>query len=338
VKKLLIALLVIVLLAAAGGGAVLWSAERSVDAPGPLGDSAEVSFTVPKAASAREVGRLLEAEGLISDARLWRYFLWRRGGLNAKAGRFMLRRGSSMRALATALEGMPIPEDAPVVVVEGWRIRDTDAERASAGLINAGAYAASAAKPSSFKAPFGLPGRSLEGYLFPETYRVPKIGLDPAQLVQRQLDTFVERVYLPHKDELEKSPRTLNDLVTMASLLEREEPKPEQRPLVAGILWKRIDLGIPLGVDATSRYELDEWNDRAKFLKHLRDESDPYNSRLKKGLPPTAIGAITEASFLAALHPTASEFLYYLHDSEKTLHPSRNAKEHEALRKKYGVH
>jgi UPF0755 protein len=83
---------------------------------------------------------------------------------------------------------------------------------------------------------------------------------------------------------------------------------------------------------------LEEWNDRKHFLERLRDQADPYNTRTRKGLPPTPIGSPTEASLLAALHPVASEFLYYLHDGEKKLHPSRNAAEHEALRKKYSIY
>ena len=71
----------------------------------------------------------------------------------------------------------------------------------------------------------------------------------------------------------------------MASMLEREEPKPEQRPMVAGILWKRIDNKWNLGVDATSRYTLEEWNNRKAFLKKLRDPKDPYNTRLKEVFP-----------------------------------------------------
>src|SRR5262249_45930264 len=122
------------------------------------------------------------------------------------------------------------------------------------------------------------------------------------------------------------------------SMLEREEPTPSNRPLVAGILWKRIDRGFPLGVDATSRYELPEWNDRAAFLVKLRDQADAYNTRHKPGLPPTPIGAPTLAAIEAALRPTESDYLYYLHDAQKVLHASRNADEHEALRKKYSVY
>ena len=124
----------------------------------------------------------------------------------------------------------------------------------------------------------------------------------------------------------------------MASLLEREEPLPAQRPLVAGILWKRIDAGVPLGVDATSRYELREWNDRKAFLQRLRDPADPWNTRMKKGLPPGAIGSPTVDSLLAALRPQKSEFWYYLHDAQRILRPSRNGAEHEELRRKYNVY
>ena len=136
----------------------------------------------------------------------------------------------------------------------------------------------------------------------------------------------------------DRSGRSLDEVVVMASMLEREEPKPAQRPVVAGILWKRINMKFPLGVDATSRYGLRDWNDRSAFLKRLRDPGDAYNTRMKVGLPPGPIGAPTVDSLTAALRPQANEFLYYLHDADKNLHPSRNAAEHEALRAKFNVY
>jgi UPF0755 protein len=244
----------------------------------------------------------------------------------------------TLAELATALEGPPLPEDVPFVVIEGWRLRDTDEALATAGLIQPGAYLAAASKPSRYTAPFPLPSGTLEGYLYPETYRVVPGALAVEELIQRQLDTFAERFYLPHREALTHSGRSLHEVVVMASMLEREEPVPAQRPLVAGILWKRVDRGVPLGVDATSRYQLAEWNDRQAFLQRLRDPEDPWNSRLRKGLPPGPIGAPTVESLQAALSPQASEFWYYLHDSERRLHPSRNAEEHEALRRKYNVY
>ena len=124
----------------------------------------------------------------------------------------------------------------------------------------------------------------------------------------------------------------------MGSMLEREEPKPTNRPLVAGIMWKRLDIDLGLGIDATSRYTLEDWNDWRGVPEELRDPKDPYNTRLRRGLPPTAIGNPGAASLEAAMRPEASEWLYYLHDAQQNLHPARNEREHEANRLKFGVY
>ncbi|MCY1019612.1 endolytic transglycosylase MltG [Pyxidicoccus sp. MSG2] len=329
---------VVVMLAIGGTGAFLWAEGQLRSTMAPPG-AAPVEFTVPKGTSGRGLGALLADQGLIRDARIWRWLLFRRGSFSPKAGRHEVSPSMTMAELATALEGNPIPEDVPFVVVEGWRLRDTDAALTAAGLITAGAYIAEASNPGKFTAPFPLPTvGTLEGYLYPETYGILPGKLDVHQLIQRQLDMFAERFFAPNRDGLTKSGRTLHEVVIMASMLEREEPLPEQRPLVAGILWKRVDKGFPLGVDATSRYELAQWNDRIAFLKRLRDTQDPYNTRHRKGLPPSPIGAPTVASLQAAMTPKPSDFWYYLHDAERKLHPSRNADEHEALRRKYNVY
>lgn len=338
-KKIFVGLAgVLVLLVAAGAGAFWWveqAANQSVAAPG----APTVEFTVPKGTSGRGLGALLVTQGLIRDARVWRWHLFRRGKFSPKAGRHPVSPSMTVAELASALEDNPLPDDVPFVVVEGWRLRDTDAALSAAGFISAGAYIAAASDPSRFTAPFPLPtGGTLEGYLYPETYGVIPGKLDVEDLIQRQLDAFAERFYKPNRDAIAKSGRSLHEVVVMASMLEREEPVPNQRPLVAGILWKRVDKGFPLGVDATSRYALAQWNDRREFLKRLRDPEDPYNTRHRKGLPPGPIGAPTVESLQAAMAPKSSEFWYYLHDAEKTLHPSRNAEEHEALRRKYNVY
>lgn len=337
-KRILVVLLVLLVLGAgAGVGAFMWAEGQVRGAMAPPGAPA-VEFTVPKGVSGRGLGAQLEAQGLIRSARLWSWMLYRRGRLALKAGRHSLSPSMTMEELATALESNPLAEDRPFVVIEGWRLRDTDEALAAEGLISPGSYIEAASKPERFTAPFPLPRGTLEGYLYPETYRVTPGKVDVQALIQRQLDTFAERFYTPHRDALGRSGRSLHEVVVMASMLEREEPVPAQRPLVAGILWKRIDKGVPLGVDATSRYELPEWNDRQAFLKRLRNPEDPWNSRHRKGLPPGPIGAPTVESLKAALAPTPSEFWYYLHDAERRLHPSRNAEEHEALRRKYNVY
>ncbi|QRO00212.1 endolytic transglycosylase MltG [Archangium violaceum] len=337
-KRILLVLLVLVVLAAGGvAGTFFWAESQVKQAAAPPG-APTVEFTVSKGVTGRGLGPQLASQGLIRDARLWRWHLFRRGSFAPKAGRHAVSPSMTMAEIATALEGNPIPDDVPFVIVEGWRLRDTDAALVTAGLIKPGAYIAAASQPARFTAPFTLPRATLEGYLYPETYRVVPGAFKVEELIQRQLDTFTERFYAPQKAAIERSGRSLHEVVVMASMLEREEPVPAQRPLVAGILWKRVDKGFPLGVDATSRYELAEWNDRLAFLQRLRDTSDPWNSRHRKGLPPGPIGAPSVESLQAALAPKPSEFWYYLHDAERRLHPSRNAEEHEALRRKYNVY
>lgn len=336
-KRVFVALAVLLVLVATGALVFVYSLNAEAHQQAEISaDAAE--FEVPKGANAKTVGRLLEEKHLVGSHLVWRYTIWSRGGLKLKAGKFKLEGRLSTFDIADALEKSPLAEDEPFVVVEGFRIRDTDAALVEAGRISAGEYIKAASSADGYTASFPLPKGTLEGYLYPETYQLPKGRIDARQLVQKQLDLFGARVFTPNEAALKAQKRTLHELVTMASMLEREEPTPSNRPLVAGILWKRISQGWALGVDATSRYELEKWNDRKEFLVKLRDQSDAYNTRYKKGLPPTPIGAPTTASFEAALKPTESEYLYYLHDSNHVLHPSRNADEHEALRKKYDVY
>lgn len=305
------------------------------DAPVVPGDDAPFVFEVPKGASASRLGPALVDAGLVSGEWGWKLYL-RQADLGClKAGRFQVRRSMSLNELRTTLCGVPLAEEVPFTVVEGMRIRDIDDALVATGRMQAGTYT-TLATSKGVDLPFDVPFATLEGFLYPETYAIPATGeIDAKRLIERQLALFQERFLSKHTDF---GKRTLAEVVIMASMLEREEPKPSQRPMVAGILWKRIDNGWNLGVDATSRYTLDKWNDRKAFLGKLRDPDDPYNSRLRPGLPPGPIGNPSLESLEAALQPVASEFWYYLHDGTGTLRPARDAAGHEANRKRYDVY
>ena len=321
------------LLLLAGCGMVTETYNKAADPT----DAVETVVAVPKGVTPRTLGPVLAEAGVVDDGGdFTTYARLSKEGACLKAGRHRLSRSMTPRKILEVVCGVPLPEDTPFTVVEGWRIREIDAALTEKGLITAGAYAAAAANSSAFKADFPLPTGSLEGYLYPETYMITPDRFEVGAFIQRQLDLFGERFAVPYKDRLGE--RSLGEIVIMASMLEREEPNPKNRPIVAGILWKRINSGWNLGVDATSRYELEDWNDRQVFLKHLRDPSDPYNSRLRPGLPPTPIGNPALPSLTAAAEPTESEFWYYLHDGQQNLHPSRNVAEHEAFRKQYNVY
>lgn len=322
------------LLAAAGAyGWYHWAASPVDPAAGP------VDFRVPKGTAASAVGARLAAAGLLRSELAWKIYFKLAAPPAPKAGLHRVSAAMDVPALAAALAAQPLAEEIEVTLIEGWRLRDADAALAAKGLTAPGAYLEAANHPERFRVPFALQADSLAGYLLPDTYRVPAPdgALAVDRLIQTQIDAFWQRFAEPRADEIAASGRDLHQIVIMASLLEREEPKPEVRPKVAGVLYKRLDSNTPLGVDATSRFTLENWNDRRAFLRQLRDPGDPYNTRLRRGLPPGPIGAPSLASLEAALRPEKSPYWYYLHDKQQNIHFARNAREHEANRRRYDV-
>lgn len=311
-----------------------------VDGSVPLNpdDDTEFLHEVPQGATAGGLAGFLVAEGYVGAE--WQYKLYTRNNPEKvsclKAGKFKLRKNMSLDEVFETLCGVPLADDVPFTVVEGWRIRDIDAALTDKGLIEAGQYKAIATTKDGVDLPFEVSSPTLEGYLWPETYMVSPDRFDVTEFIERQLATFDERFATPYADRWAE--RGLHDVVVMASLLEREEPKPPNRPIVAGILYKRLGAGWQLGVDATSRYTLENWNDRKAFLTQLRDPEDPYNTRIHKGLPPTAIGNPSLPSLEAALEPVESEYWFYLHDGQQNFHGGRDAAEHERNRARYNVY
>ncbi|MBL9039565.1 MAG: endolytic transglycosylase MltG [Archangium sp.] len=299
----------------------------------------DVVFEVPKGTVGSKVPKLLNAAGLLSD--LPRAQLYVKLHPPApKFGKHQLTQGMSLAQVLEQLGRAPIPDDVSVTILEGWRLADTDEALAALTppLMVKGAYLAAASDPSRYTIPFPFSAPTLEGYVLPNTFAVPSVGFDPQRLIQRQLDAFHAAFSKPYAEEISKSGRSLHDLVIVASMLEREEPTPANRPTIAGVIYRRLAKKVPLGIDATSRYSLAEWNDRVAFLARLRDPNDVYNTRLRTGLPAGPIGAPTLDSLLAALRPVESEWLYYLHDKNRVLHFARTAAEHEANRRTYDIY
>jgi len=309
------------------------------EAPDPDNHSL-IEVEIPAGTTARKVGPILQTAGAVDDGEDFTFYVRLTGeGGCLKAGRHQVSRAMPAKKVLQVLCGPPLAEDEPFTVIEGWRIHEIDQALAAKGWALPGEYTRMAAQPKAFSAPFPLPSTSLEGYLFPETYRVDPERFTVKAFIQRQLDTFSSTFWKgPGQDGDALKGRTLYQVVTMASMVVREEPTAAQRPMVAGILWKRLDSGWMLQVDATSRYTLNKWNDRKAFLKKLRDKSDPYNTRHRLGLPPTPIGNPDLSSLQATLEPKASEYWYYLHDKSRVIRPSKTNAEHEAKRRKYNVY
>jgi UPF0755 protein len=162
-----------------------------------------------------------------------------------------------------------------------------------------------------------LKRRSVEGFLFPALYEFEP-RTPAAQLVAKQLAAFESRwttVTLAPRARK----RTPYDVVSIASMVERETVVPAERRLVAAVIYNRLDRGMPLGIDATLRYGLGIPGTRPLTREHLRSNS-PYNTRRFKGLPPTPIGNPGVPSLRAAANPAAVDYLYYLRRPNSVRH------------------
>lgn len=169
-----------------------------------------------------------------------------------------------------------------------------------------------------------------EGYLFPDTYTVTRTTT-PAYLIQRMRDRFEEQ----YQDIAGSSDHDMRHIVTMASILEGEARTMNEARTIAGILERRLAIGMPLQVDATFyyRYGIASLDLTASDLK--RD--DPYNTYTRKGLPPTPIGNPGRTMLEAALNPEKSPYLFYLHDREGRVYYARTYAEHLENRRRAGL-
>jgi UPF0755 protein len=165
---------------------------------------------------------------------------------------------------------------------------------------------------------FGAQPRPLEGFLFPATYDFT-VRTTSAQLVAQQLEAFRRnwaRVDLRYARSKNLTPY---DVLTIASMVEKETPAPEERQLVAGVIYNRLHLRMTLGIDATLRYGLDIPPSESIHASQLESTS-PYNTRKYAGLPPTPIASPGLASLQAAAHPAKTPYLFFVAKPDKKHH------------------
>jgi len=197
-----------------------------------------------------------------------------------------------------------------VTIPEGYT-RSQIAEVAKKAGLSGNYEKATAKAPKGFDiAKTGAPkDSSLEGFLFPATYELAK-GASVDDLVKDQLSAFDDNIRQVDLGAAEKKNLTMYDVVIIASMIEREVMVPKERPLVAAVIYNRLAQGIPLGIDATLRYDLNNF-DKPLTESDLATQS-PYNTRLVTGLPPTPIANPGLDSLKAAADPAKVDYLYYV--------------------------
>jgi len=173
---------------------------------------------------------------------------------------------------------------------------------------------------------------NLEGYLFPDTHQVG-IGESIEEIVRRLLDNFDRKLVPDLREEIQNQNKTIFEIITMASLLEKEVRTLEEKKLVSGILWKRLENNMPLQVDATITYITGKKT--TKISKEDTEIDSPYNTYKYLGLPLGPISNPGLESILAALYPEESEYWYYLSlPSGETIF-SKTLEEHNLAKAQY---
>ena len=299
------ALLVIAVVVVAGW--FLWSIYQPTGGDG----TGSVVVTVPRGASVSEIGDLLASKGVIDSSFFFdlRAKLSGSGG-DLKSGTFTLRKGMSYGvALDTLSHEPPPPPIVKVTIPEGRDRREIVALAHSAGL--SGDYLAASRAAHGFGLRrYGAPkGATLEGFLFPATYEL-KPGATVGQLVHEQLLAFRQNLRTLDLRYARSKNLTVFDVVTIASMVEREVAVARERRLVAAVIYNRLKQGMPLGIDATLRFALNDWT-RPLTVSQLASGT-PYNTRTHQGLPPAPIGNPGLASLEAAAHPAHVPYLFYV--------------------------
>jgi uncharacterized YceG family protein len=281
--------------------------------PGKGGGTGEVSVKVPEGSSVSDIGKQLEKQGVIDNATIFAIRARISGsGANLKAGTLKLKHDMSYAAALTALQQDPLPPAViRVSVPEGLSRSETAAAVKRSDVT--GSYLTASAKSSGFDPhDYGQPKarKGLEGFLFPATYELPRGGATAKRLVAEQLDAFKANIRKVDMTRARRAGYNRYEVLIIASMIEREVRIPSERKLVAAVIWNRLKDGTALGIDATTRYAVKNW-DRPLTQSQI-DSDSPYDTRYRKGLPPTPIGSPGLASIQAAANPSRQSYRYYV--------------------------
>lgn len=283
-------------------------------------DPTPQTFIVEPGESVIEIGRKLQAQGLINDPDLFRLYV-RLRGLDAtiNAGRFTLRPNMNIEQIALALQRSSAVE-VQVTIPEGKR-REEIAQLLEQQLgVSADEFIRLTSRARAYNYPFlsGLPAdATLEGYLFPDTYRLPE-NPTAQDVILRMLDNFGVKA-APLLAQAQAEGRSPHELLTLASIVEREAVIPDERPIIASVFLNRLRVGQPLQADPTTQYALGYQPDQQTWWKKgltLDDLKfvDPggYNTYTNPGLPPGPIANPGLLSIRAVLQPAQTNFYYFV--------------------------
>jgi UPF0755 protein len=300
--KIALAIVVVALIAAVGWFAYAIYADRSHP-------SQTTQVIVPRGSTFRDIAAQLAAAGIVNNPTVFRaYAKLRRADTDVHAGEFRFAPHQTAAEILQQLQSGGAQIAKWVTIPEGFTAKEIAQRLQDDGLGSAEAYRNAFLRDTIVAA--GERSKNLEGYLFPSTYLMP-IGATPKVVEQIMTSQFLKELPRNALQKARAHGLTVPQVVTLASLIEREAKADDERPLMAGVYYNRLRLGMPLEVDATIEYALPAHHSIITYADLKLDS--PYNTYRHQGLPPTPIANPGEASLLAAFNPKASDYLYYVY-------------------------
>lgn len=280
----------------------------------------EQSFNIKDGEGVNPIASRLEKSGLVSHRYWFEIYIWSKHKEgNIVAGTYNLRPNMTIPEIVDIItSGKGKKEDQSATIIEGWNDDQIGEYLAGKGIVSKEDFHSEATLVEKYRPYFAflqdLPkDRTLEGYLFPDTYNVIQGKTTADQLVYRMLLNFDKKFTDTMRQDAKKSSHSFDDIIIMASIIEREVPKEEDRKIVSGIFWKRVKIKQPLGSDATISYILGV-NKKQHTYEDTRVDS-PYNTYINKGLPPGPICNPGVSAIMAAIYPQDSDYYYFLSDT-----------------------
>lgn len=325
-------LILICLMAGTAGGILLYLG----NALSPMEASdIEKRFVVPSGISSARIASILEDQGLIQSGTVFSYYLkYKKEGAGFKAGEYAMSPGITKERIIEMMNNgeIIIPETFTFTIPEGLTITEIADVIGNSGHVDRAKFLELVNNPTLLKPADGMvippfveqiPEEDgmkfqLEGYLFPETYEMLTESSTDDVVIKllQQLSKKLSALPEDWTDQLEKNGVSFHELMTIASLVEREVILDEERAVVAGIIYNRLDKKMALQIDATVQYALDKHKERL-LIEDTKKES-PYNTYLNVGLPPGPIASPSINAIKAALYPEETKFLYYVTKKDGT--------------------
>lgn len=299
---------IVLVLAALGLGAfalVIWQGLRSLDQP--LAVASAVRFKVLPGMSFSHVATDLHARGIVTSPRAWAWYARSQDTAGAiKAGEYEIDPGMTPRELlARMVRGDVVFYS--FTIIDGWRVRDLlEALRKNQDIVTKLAPA-----PTDLMQRLGFGAGEAEGQFLPETYRFEG-GTTDIDILQRAHTAMLRELNAAWEDRDPAIPlRSANELLILASIVEKESANPAELATIAGLYQHRLEIGMRLQADPTVIYGLADAYDGTLHSVELHTDG-PYNSYTREGLPPTPIALPGAAAIHACAHPAATDALYFV--------------------------